>query len=102
ELFRVQKQEFKLEKIQTMSLSSLRILYTILNCIIGHYSLAIEKNTAHTQIILARARSSNALSKVKFYLYRFIRGVSNILSFDTVGIKSFHKVERRSNQLSFW
>ncbi|WP_440897042.1 transposase [Amphibacillus sp. Q70] len=43
ELFRVQKQEFKLEKIQTMLLSSLRILYTLLNCIIGHYSLAIEK-----------------------------------------------------------
>lgn len=102
ELFRVQKQEFKLEKIQTMSLSSLRILYTLLNCIIDHYSLAIEKRTAHTQIILARARSSNALSKVKFYLYRFIRGVSHILSFDTVGIKSFHKIERRSNQLSFW
>lgn len=102
ELFRVQKQEFKLEKIQTMSLSSLRILYTLLNCIIGHYSLAVEKRTAHTQIILARARSSNALSKVKFYLYRFIRGVSHILSFDTVGIKSFHKIERRSNQLSFW
>ena len=75
---------------------------TLLNCIIGHYSLAIEKRTAHTQIILARARSSNALSKVKFYLYRFIRGVSHILSFDTVGIKSFHKIEQRSNQLSFW
>ena len=100
ELFRVQKEEFQLEKTRTMTLSSLRILYTIMNCLIGHYSLAIEKNTYHTQVVLARARASNNLKKIKFYLYRFIRGVSRILSFDTVGIKYFHKIERRSNQLS--
>ena len=99
ELFRVQKEEFQLEKTRTMTLSSLRILYTIMNCLIGHYSLAIEKNTYHTQVVLARARPSNNLKKIKFYLYRFIRGVSRILSFDTVGIKYFHKIERRSNQL---
>lgn len=100
ELFRVQKEEFQLEKTRTMTLSSLRILYTIMNCLIGHYSLAIEKNTYHTQVVLARARPSNNLKKIKFYLYRFIRGVSRILLFDTVGIKYFHKIERRSNQLS--
>lgn len=100
ELFRVQKEEFQLEKTRTMTLSSLRILYTIMNCLIGHYSLAIEKNTYHTQVVLARARPSNNLKKIKFYLYRFIRGVSRILSFDTAGIKYFHKIERRSNQLS--
>lgn len=100
ELFRVQKEEFQLEKTRTMTLSSLRILYTIMNCLIGHYSLAIEKNTYHTQVVLARARASNNLKKIKFYLYRFIRGVSRILSFDTVGIKYFHKIEHRSNQLS--
>src|SRR5699024_9722956 len=53
-------------------LSSLRILYTIMNCLIGHYSLAIEKNTYHTQVVLAQARPSNDLKKIKFYLYRFI------------------------------
>ena len=83
-----------------MTLSSLRILYTMMNCIIGHYSLAIEKNTYHTQIVLARARPSNKTKKIKFYLYRFIRGISKILSFDTVGIKHFHRIEQRSNQLS--
>src|SRR5699024_11734130 len=72
ELFRVQKEEFQLEKTRTMTLSSLRILYTILNCIIGHYSLAIEKNNYHTQNVLARARPSNKLNKIKFYLYLFI------------------------------
>jgi hypothetical protein len=102
ELFRVQKQAFNIEKMRTMSLSALRIVYTLVNCLIGHYALAIEKNTAHTQTILARARASSALSKVKFYLYRLIRGVSHILTFDTAGIQHFHKVERRSNQLSFW
>jgi len=102
ELFRVQKEEFNLEGVQTLTLSSLRILYTIMNCIIGHYSLSIEKNTGHTQLVLARARSSNQLSKIKFYLYRFIRGISKILSFDTVGIKHFHRIEQRSNQLSLW
>jgi len=102
ELFRVQKEAFGLEKVRTMKLSSLRILYTILNCIIGHYSLSIEKNTFHTQLVLARARASKKLSKIKFYLYRFIRGISRILSFDTVGIKHFHRIEHRSNQLSLW
>jgi hypothetical protein len=43
ELFRVQKQEFNIEKMRTMSLSALRIVYTLVNCIIGHYTLAIEK-----------------------------------------------------------
>ena len=71
ELFRVQKEEFKL-----------------------------EKNTCHTQVVLARARSSSALAKIKFYLYRFIRRVSKILSFDTLGIKHFHRIEQRSSQLS--
>lgn len=102
ELFRVQKEEFQLEKTRTMTLSSLRILYTIMNCIIGHYSLAIEKNTYHTQVVLARARPSNKLKKIKFYLYRFIRGISKILSFDTAGIRYFYKIEQRSNQLSLW
>lgn len=37
ELFRVQKEEFQLEKTRTMTLSSLRILYTIMNCLIGEY-----------------------------------------------------------------
>lgn len=102
ELFRVQKEEFQLEKTRTMSLSSLRIIYTVMNCIIGHYSLAIEKNTYHTQTILARARPSNKLKKIKFYLYRFIRGISYVLSFDTVGIRHFKRIEQRSNQLSLW
>jgi len=102
ELFRVQKEEFELEKARTMTLSSLRIIYTMMNCIIAHYSLSIEKNTYHTQVVLARARPSNKLKKIKFYLYRFIRGISKILSFDTVGIKYFHQIERRSNQLSLW
>src|SRR5699024_3226789 len=100
ELFRMQKEEYQLEKKRTKTISSLRILYTIMNCLIGHYSLAIKKNTYHTQFVLARSRSSNNLKKIKFYLYLFIRGVSRILSFDTVGIKYFHKIERRSNQLS--
>lgn len=102
ELFRVQKEEFKLEKVRTMTLDSLRIIYTVMNFVIGHYSLSIEKNTYHTQVILARARPSNKLKEIKFYLYRFIRGISNILSFDTVGIKHFQRIEQRSNQLSLW
>ena len=85
-----------------MILSSLRILYTIMNCIIGHYSLAIEKNTYRTQVVLARACPSNKLKKIKFYLYRFIRGISKILSFDTAGIRYFYKIEQLSNQLSLW
>lgn len=102
ELFRVQKQEFQLEKVQTLSLSSLEIIYTVMNCLIGYYSLKIEKNKLHTQVILDRARASNDKSKIKFYLYRFIRGVSNILTFDTAGIRHFHRIESRTNQLSLF
>jgi hypothetical protein len=53
ELFRVQKEAFELEKGRSMSLNSLSIIYTIMNFIIGHYSLSIEKNTYHTPVILA-------------------------------------------------
>lgn len=100
ELFRVQKQEFGLEKIRTMSLNSLQILYHIMNYLIGHYSMMIEKNNGLAKMIIERARSTNDVSTIKFYLYRFIRGVSNILSFDSTGIRHFHRIEERSKQLS--
>ncbi|GEK92224.1 hypothetical protein AKA01nite_18460 [Alkalibacterium kapii] len=102
ELFRVQKQEFHLEAMRTMSLMSLRTLYRIVNYVIGYYSLLIEKNTGLTQIILARSQSSNPLSKIKFYLYRMIRGVRAILSSDKKGINHFHFVKRRTSQLTLW
>lgn len=100
ELFRVQKQEFGLEKIRTLSLNSLQILYHIMNYLIGHYSMMIEKNNGLAKMIIERARSTNDIATIQFYLYRFIRGVSNILSFDSAGIRHFHRIEERSNQLS--
>lgn len=100
ELFRVQKQEFGLEKIRTMSMNSLQILYHTMNYLIGYYSMAIENNNYLTKMIIERARSTNDIAFIKFYLYRFIRGVSNILVFDFTGIHHFHRIEKRLGQLT--
>ena len=95
ELFRVQKQEFGLEKIRTLSINSLKILYHTMNYLIGYYSMIIEKNNVLTKMILERARSTNDIALIRFYLYRFIRGVSTILAFDSKGIHHFHRIEKR-------
>lgn len=100
ELFRVQKQEFGLEKIQTMSMNSLQILYHTMNYLIGYYSMVIEKDNYLTKMIIEKARSTNDIAFIKFYLYRFTRGMSNILSFDSTGIRHFHRIKKRLGQLT--
>lgn len=92
ELFRVQKQEFQLERVRTLSLTSLKLIYRLVNYLIGAYSLKLETNTQLTASILAKARAHRDAKTVAFHLYRFIRGMTRLLALDCTALSSFkHK-----------
>lgn len=97
ELFRVQKQEFQLEKVRTLSLTSLRLIYRLVNYLIGAYSLELETDTQLTARILAQARAHREANTVAFHLYRFIRGMTRLLAWDHSGLNSFIRKKQRSS-----
>jgi len=97
ESFRVQKQEYNLEKVRTLSLNSIRLIHNLINFLVGRNSIRIESAPLFNEILYHRAKSLKAKDKIKFYLYRYIRGLSVVLKADTVGIRIFKKVEHRVN-----
>lgn len=103
ELFRVQKQEYHLEQIRTLSLNSVRLIHRLISFIIGHHSMRIEAKPLFNQILYKKSKSIKEWDKVKFHLYRYIRGLAEILKFDTASLKSFKKIKHRVNpgQLRF-
>lgn len=97
ELFRVQKQEYRLEKVRTLSLNSIRLIHRLINFLIGHHSIKIEAAPLLNRIIYEKSKSLRMTDKVKFHLYRYIRGLAELLKFDVAGVKSFQKIEHRIN-----
>ncbi len=57
ELFRVQKEELQLEKVRTLSLNSLKLMYRLVNYLIGHYTMCLEKESHYTKMIMIRSKS---------------------------------------------
>lgn len=68
----------------------------LVNYLIGHYTMCLEKESHYTKMILIRSKSLKKLDQISFHLYRFIRGMANVLSFDTCGIKHQQQIEKRS------
>lgn len=97
ELFRVQKQEYRLEEVRTLSLNSIRLIHRLISFIVGHHAIRIEAEPVFNLILYEKARSIKGWDKVKFHLYRYIRGLAEILKFDKAGLRSFKKVEHRMN-----
>lgn len=80
-----------------MTLTSMRILYRLTNYLIGHHSMSSERNAHYTQLMIAYAKSIKPNDKVKFLLYRYIRGVCKLLRKDKKGIRVFQRIEHRSS-----
>lgn len=93
ELFRVQKQEYGLEKVRTLSLNSIRLIHRLITYLLGHHAVKIEADLLFNEILFARAQCLR--SKVKFQLYSYICGLAAILKFDVVGIRHFKRIEQR-------
>lgn len=100
EQFRVIKQEYSLEKVRFFSLKSIRLIYKIVNILIGLISFDLNKDTFLSLLICERSKSLKDRSKVKFLLYRYIRGIAKILE----GVANFRrrKAKGRCRQLSLW
>lgn len=60
-----------------MSLTSMRLLYRLTNYLVGHHSMSLEKNVHYTLLVIAYAKPIKPNDKVKFLLYRYIRGYVN-------------------------
>jgi len=95
ELFRVQKQEYHLEQVRTLNFNSLRLIYRLVNDLIGHHTLLLEKEHAYTKQVFHRSKALFDESKIRFKLYRLIRGLAEILKYDRAGIYAYKKVKRR-------
>jgi len=95
EMFRVQKNEFKLESIRVRSLKRLNRLFLLVSIIITFMSLKIEKKNVFFHTVIKRARGIKEKDKIKMFLYRFSAGMRSILKKDSHGIKHFKYIERR-------
>lgn len=97
ELFRVQKNTFEVEELQVETYAGLRQCYAFVNYLIGFYSMSIEKWSELVPLILESIRQVKPLDQIRFYLYRFINGFSEVLSYDRVGVRHFHYIEQRND-----
>lgn len=97
ELFRVQKQEYQLEQVRTLSLNSLCLIYRLINYLIGHHTLLLEREQAYTKQVLHRSKALFDESKVRFKLYCLIRGLAEILKDDRAGIHCYKRVKHQSS-----
>lgn len=95
ELFRVQKQEYGLEKVRTLTLNSIRLIHRLITYLLGHHAMRIEAAPLLNEIIYQRARCLR--ENVKFQLYRYIRGLTAILKDDLVGVRHYKHIEHRRN-----
>lgn len=96
ESFRVQKQELHLEKVRLLSLNGLRLIHRLTSYLIGYHSLLLEKENLFGQLLLHHAKPLFSAEKVKFHLYRTIRGLANILKQDQSGIQIYKRIQHRN------
>jgi len=96
EMFRVQKNELKLESIRVRSLKKLKLMFFMISAIITYMSLKVEKQNIFFHRVVDRARSIKSIHHIKMFLYRFIAGMKEILKKDTKGVKHFKCPERRN------
>lgn len=93
ELFRVQKQEYHLEKIRTLSLNSLQLIHRLITYLLGHHAIKIEAGLSFNEILYRKAQCLR--QAVRFKFYRYIRGLAAILKFDVSGMRHFKCIEQR-------
>jgi len=97
EMFRVQKQEFRLEDIRVQSLKRLNLLFFLVSTLITFMTLKIEKKNGFFHAVIERARGLKDKNQIKMFLYRFSAGMKAILEKDTCGIQHFKYIERVHN-----
>nr|WP_284248661.1 hypothetical protein [Tetragenococcus halophilus] len=73
----------------------MRFIYRLVNDLIGHHTLLLEKEHAYTKQVLHRSKALFDETKIRFKLYRLIRGLAEILKYDRAGIYAYKKVKRR-------
>lgn len=94
EMFRVQKQEFKLESVCVRTLNRLNRLLLFVSLMVAYMSKKTEKENNFFHAVIHRARGIKSPDKIRMFLYRFTTGMKAILEKDSVGIRHFKYIER--------
>ena len=89
EMFRVQKDEFRLEDVCVRSLQGMNRLFLLVSMMITFMSSKTEKQNGFFQAVIERARGTKCMNQIKMFLYRFSWGMKAILKMDIHGIKHF-------------
>jgi hypothetical protein len=91
EYFRAKKQGFKFEDFRVRSLAAinhLNLIVSLCMAFLAHISLKNDCNSIKTDILIA----ANPLkSKVYFFYYRILKGISSILSYAHEGVRLWFK-----------
>lgn len=93
----MQKQDLNLEKIRLLSLTGLRLIHRLTSYLIGYHSLLLEKDTMFGQLLFHYAKALFPAEKVKFHMYRTIRGLANILKHNQIGIQAYRSTQRKTH-----
>lgn len=94
EMFRVQKQEFRLESICVRTLNRLNRLLLLISMMVTFMSMKSEKQNGFFHAVIRRARGIKAPEKIRMFLYRFSAGMKAILEKDSFGIQHFKYIEK--------
>ena len=87
EMFRVQKQEFKLESVCVRTLNRLNRLLLFVSLMVTSMSKKTEKENNFFHVVIHRASGIKSPDKIRMFLYRFTTGMKAILEKDSVGIR---------------
>jgi hypothetical protein len=102
EYFRAKKQIFQFENFRVRSLKSINTLnmyITLCMAFLAHISMKKETSALKVKILEI---ASPLKKKIRFFYYRFAKGISGILAFAREGIKGWFKIKRqRCSQLCF-
>lgn len=102
-MFRVQKQEFKLESICVRILKRLNRLQLFISMLTTFMALKTEQQNGFFDAFNKRARGIKARSKIQLFIYRFSDGMKAILEKDSTGIQHYKYIEKCNipKQLAF-
>ena len=95
EYFRSKKQEYEFENMRVRTLKAMNNLNLMLMMHMGHLGMLIEDMDKKLLTIKMLERSKSLRKKVRVWISKISRGISEILKYVHTGIKEYQKIEKR-------
>jgi len=103
EKFKFEKGIFELENIRVRTIKGMNQMNQFMNYCIMIFAKLIEQNGQKMLVTKMLKRAKGLKKNIKLYYYRIANGIKEILHYDQVGIRTFHRIEKRKRflQLQF-